>query len=283
MFIKKVAKKLLSILNTLKIFLKLDRLNIVEKSGQLLFITKFKFFFHTKIIVPFSLGQSIRGLSFRKYLENDPFAVFVKKIFENKNKETIQRELFKDLEKEKTLTAADIIGLENNLKLAKFPSWALVLPWEKISIEKKFENYESHFIKNRLKYSSYINNFEKSFDNKFVYSNDYVQTQFYQTQNLLKNIKKNGLKPYKFNDSPKISILINNQKWKWVMSGEGNHRAYISNLCGHEFFECTIEMVVNKKDIKSFYNVKNGLYSISEAAFVFDNFFTGKKCLRGII
>ena len=67
------------------------------------------------------------------------------------------------------------------------------------------------------------------------------------------------------------------------MSGEGNHRAYISNLYGCKFFECIIEMIVNKKNVENFYNVKNGLYSKSEATLVFDSFFSGKKCMRGII
>ena len=67
------------------------------------------------------------------------------------------------------------------------------------------------------------------------------------------------------------------------MSGGGNHRAYISSLLGDKFFKCVVETVIDKKNISNLYNVKNGLYSLSEANFIFESYFSGDKNLRGIV
>ena len=40
------------------------------------------------------------------------------------------------------------------------------------------------------------------------------------------------------------------------MSGEGNHRAYISSLLGNEAFECVIESIVDKKKFQIFIMLK---------------------------
>ena len=67
------------------------------------------------------------------------------------------------------------------------------------------------------------------------------------------------------------------------MSGEGNHRAYIASALGHKNFKCVIDTIIDKKAISNCYNVKNGLYSTSEATTIFDNYFNGEKCLGGIV
>ena len=269
--------------NLCKSLSNLDKLNDNEIEGKISKLTKLKFLPYTKITVPFMLGQSVRGLSFKKNLKNDFFGNFINEILNDADKETLINTLFLNLKKEKNLNAANVVGLKNNFKLAKYPAWSLVMPWEKITIEKKFNDYKKRFINNRSKHNKNIKNQNNLTNEDIFYSYDYAKSQYSQSKYLLKNIQKEGLRSFNFKDSPKICILINNNQWRWCMSGGGNHIAYISSLLGDKFFKCVVETVIDKKNISNLYNVKNGLYSLSEANFIFESYFSGDKNLRGIV
>ena len=139
------------------------------------------------------------------------------------------------------------------------------------------------FIKSRSKYNANIKQQKHLKLEDFFYSYDYADSQYIQSKQLLENIKKNRLRSFKYNDSPRIYILIDNNEWRWCMSDEGNHRAYISSILGNKSFQCIIEGIVDKKNISNCYNVRNGLYSTTEAKTIFNHFFSGDKCLRGLV
>ena len=273
----------LKFINLCKNLSKLDKLNDQESEGKILGLTKLKLTPYTKIAVPFLLGRSIRGLSFNKNLKKDLFGNFIHEIIKGRDEDMIIESLFSHLKNEKNSNAAISVGLKNNHNLAKYPAWALVMPWETITIEKKFNIYRKQFINSRSKHNVNVKKNKNLNDEDIFYSYEYAKSQYIQTKKLLENIKKEGFKPLKFDDSPKIFVLINNNEWRWCMSGEGNHRAYISSLLGNEDFECVIESIVEKKKISNFYNVKSGLYSYSEANFIFDSYFSGSESLRGIV
>ena len=67
------------------------------------------------------------------------------------------------------------------------------------------------------------------------------------------------------------------------MGESGNHRSYILSCLNHEFLTARINLVINKKDIRNWYNVKNGTYSVEDAEIIFDSYFDGINILRGII
>ena len=67
--IKKIA---LFVLDVFKKFLFLDDLNKNELNGFMSTLTVFRLFPNTKIIVPYSLGRTVRGVSFDKNLYLDP-------------------------------------------------------------------------------------------------------------------------------------------------------------------------------------------------------------------
>jgi len=282
--IYKILKKIiLKSLDSIKSFLNLDRFNDDEKEGKIFKLTKFKFIPYTSIIVPFKLGRSIRGLSFQNNLKKDVLGAFVNDIVLDKDKEILIQNLFKELKKEKSFKASSIVDLKDNANLANYPAWALVMPWEKIDIKKKFQNYRKQFASRRLRYVTNIDKENKNFENEDIfYSFYHACSQFSQTKDLLENIKRDGL-IFRRNDSPKICILIDDKEWRWCMSGDGNHRAYIASALGYKSFQCVIDTIIDKKNLSNCYNVKNGLYSTSEATTIFDNFFSGDKCLRGIV
>lgn len=283
MILKFIKKIFLILLRTFKKLSSLDKLTTEEKKGKIFKLTKLKFVPHTKIIVPFALGRSIRGLSFQEHLEKDPFAVFIDNISKGDDKDIIIENLFSHIKKEKFANAAITVDQKNNLNISKYPSWALVMPWEKISIKKKYKIYKNQFIFDRSVYEPKMKKGTNINDIDIMYSYDYVYSQYTQTKKLLENIRTNGLKSFSYNDSPKIYILIDNNEWRWCMSKEGNHRAYISHLLGNKSFECVIAGIIDKKNIFKCYNVKSGLYSSTEARIIFDHFFFGDKCLGGLV
>ena len=284
MIFKSLTRYILkSILNFLKVILYLDKLNKSEESGKISKITKFKFIPKSKINAPFFLGRSIRGLKFKGNLKKDPFGTFINNIFQEKDKDMNIEYLISHLKKEKIFNAATIVGVKNNLNLAKYPAWALVMPWEKISIKKKYLIYKKQFIINRSEYKRIKKKKDNFKSEDFLYSYDYVNSQYIQTRQLLESIKNKGLMSYTYKNFPKIYILIDNNEWRWCMSGEGNHRAYISSILGNKSFQCIIEGIVDKKNISNCYNVRNGLYSTTEAKTIFNHFFSGDKCLRGLV
>jgi hypothetical protein len=284
MIFKSVTRYILKcILSFLKAILYLDKLNKNEESGKISKFTKFKFIPKSKIYAPFSLGRSIRGLPFNDNLKKDPLGIFINNIFQEIDKDRNIEYLFSHFKKEKVSSAGTVVGLKSNLNLKKYPAWALVLPWEKISIEKKYKNYHKLLIKSRSKYNANIKQQKHLKLEDFFYSYDYADSQYIQSKQLLENIKKNRLRSFKYNDSPRIYILIDNNEWRWCMSDEGNHRAYIFSILGNKSFQCIIEGIVDKKNISNCYNVKNGLYSSTEAKTIFNHFFSGDKCLRGLV
>ena len=146
MILKFIKQIFLILLRTFKKLSSLDKLTTEEKKGKIFRLTKLKFAPHTKIIVPFVLGRSIRGLSFQEHLEKDPLAVFINHIFKGEDKDIIIEKLFSHIKKEKFSNAAITVDQKNNLNISKYPTWALVMPWEKMSIKKKYKIYKNQFI-----------------------------------------------------------------------------------------------------------------------------------------
>ena len=195
MIFKSVSRYIFKyLLSFLKVIFYLDKLNKNEESGKISKITKFKFIPKSKINVPFSLGRSIRGLPFKDNLKKDPFGVFINNIFQEIDKDRNIEYLFTHFKKEKVSNAGKVVGLKSNLNLKKYPVWALVMPWEKISIEKKYKNYSKLFIANRSKYKTNIKQQNLLDTEDFFYSYDYADSQYIQTKQLLESIKKKWIK-----------------------------------------------------------------------------------------
>lgn len=270
-----------SIITIIKKLSFLENFNSLEKKGKVCNFTKLKIIPKTNVILPFKLGRTIRGLSFRKNIKKDPFALFVLKMHKGSSKKDLIKFLVSKYKIEKNLNAAKIVRLKNNSRLSKYPAWALTMPWDKISIEDKFLNYPDIFFKNRFKYRLNLRKLKHKKKTNFFYSIENALSQFNQTKKLLYSIKKYGTK--NLNSLPKINILIDGGKWRWFMTDEGNHRAYIFSINGSMNFHCEVSRIIYKKNVSNWHNVKNGLYSRREALLIFNNFFLGVKCLRGLV
>ncbi len=275
--LKLPIKKIIFFLKTL---FRLDQLKLRESKGEIRNLSQLKFLPKTILNVPFNLGRSTRGISFEN-LEKD----LVGKQFINQlngvPQSTLINNYFVILKKESELNAGDVINLPNNNILKNYPAWAVVMPWERIDITKKYSEYIKLFIKNRKKHGLIFDNKVSDLTKKEIYSHEIAISHVVQTQKLLKSLRENGIK--KSSNYPRIFILKNNEKWRWIMATEGNHRAYLFYLLGLKNFSVIIEGIINKQKLRSCYNVKNGLYSLNEAEKIFDGIFDGSIYIRGMI
>ena len=277
-----ITKKLILIsIDFIKKYLFLCNFSPNEFSGFISTFTKFKFLPYTRVNVPFSLGRTIRGVSFDKNISLDPYGKLCKDVSNNLDYKIIYKNLLLSFEKERNLSAADIIHLRNNIKLRNYPAWAIVMPWEKISIEEKFNTYPEIFFRNRnSKGLTFENNSRQSIINE-MHSLRSLESKINQMRKLYESLNKSFI--IREINLPKINILIKDNEWRWFMGDEGNHRSYILSCIKYEFFNARVDSIINKNKSNNWYNVKNGTYSINDAEKIFDGFFHGSNVFRGVI
>jgi hypothetical protein len=276
-----IKNTLLMVIDYIKKSLLLCNLNKNESQGFISPLSRFHFMPFTRVIVPFSLGRTVRGLSFNKNFILDPYGKLCTDIFKGVDNKTIFSDLLITYNKEKDLRAADIVHLSNNIKLREYPAWAIVMPWEKLSIEEKFESYPDSFYKNRSSKDLTFENRSRLSIIETMYSSKSLESKVNQMKKLFKSIKRYGLK--KDTNFPKINILVKENEWRWFMGDAGNHRSYICSCFDFEIFEGRVSSIIYKNKVNSWPNVKNGTYSSEEAENIFDSYFDGSNVLRGIV
>ncbi len=264
----------------LKKSLLLCNLDSKESKGYISLVSMIRFLPFTRVVVPFSLGRTIRGTSFNANFTEDPYGKLCMDIFKGEDDKVIFENLLNAFKIEKDLNASDIVKLKNH-NLMNYPAWAVVMPWEKQSIKEKFENYPHTFYKNRSNNNLIFDDNSRLSIIETMYSSESIKSKINQMKKLYLSIKNNGLK--KNNDLPKINIMIDSNEWRWFMGDAGNHRSYICACCDYKLFEGRIASIINKNKISSWPNVKNGTYSIKDAEKIFDNYFDGSNVLRGVV
>ena len=126
----KIKKVILFILDSIKKLLFLNNLNKNELNGFITPLTKFRLFPNTRVTVPYSLGRTVRGVSFDKNLKFDAAGRLSNDISTGLDDKKIANSLSTVIYEQKNMSAADIVNLSNNITLKKYPAWALVMPWE---------------------------------------------------------------------------------------------------------------------------------------------------------
>lgn len=276
-------KKLIIVIDFFKKYLSLRNLNERESQGYFSLLTKLRFMPYTRILVPFSMGRTIRGTSFKKNLMQDPYGKLAIETVKGVDNKTLYKNILKEFKRERELNAADIVHLMDNTKLNKYPAWAAVMPWEKLNIEKKFETYPECFYKNRSSKGLSFENRSRLSIIENMYSAKSADSKVNQMLKLYKSIKLNGLRVNKDHNLPKINILVKESEWRWFMGDAGNHRSYICACFDFEFFDARVSSIIKRHEVNSWPNVINGTYSAKEAVYIFDSFFDGSDVFRGIV
>jgi len=259
--------------------LSLCNLNKNELQGFISPLSKLRFIPHTIVMVPFSLGRTCRGVSFNENFIKDPYGKLWIAIFDSADIKDATKDLMMKFKEQKDLRVSDVMHLRNNVKLRQYPAWSFVLPWDKLSIEKKFESYPDNFYRNRSQNGLTFDSKLRSSIIETMYSLKSLESKVIQMQNIFKSIKRYGLK--KTSDLPNINIFVDGNEWRWSMGDAGNHRSFVCSGLDFEMFEVRIASIIYKKQVNSWTNVKNGTYSPEEAKYIFDSYFNGSDVAFG--
>jgi hypothetical protein len=278
---QKIKNNFLLVIDFIKKYLFLSNLSEIELQGYIKPLSRFRLMPYTKIKVPYFLGRTVRGKAFDNNLILDPAGRLCIDVFNNVDYKTAVGNLLLEFDKQKNMSAADIVNLSNNITLKKYPVWALVMPWEKLNIEEMFESYPRIFYKNRSDQGLIFEDKSRSSIIKIMYSPKFIENRVDQMKRLYDSIMHHGFIPD--SNLPKINILIKGNEWRWFMGDGGNHRSYVLFCLGHKFFNARVSSVINKNEVNKWHNVKNGTYSVNDAENIFDSYFDGSRVHRGMV
>jgi hypothetical protein len=217
-----------------------------ELNGEIKKYTLLKLGRKARQQLSFSNGLTIRGISFHDR-QNDAFSKALNKfnpdcqyfgIDERRFESTISQ--FYAFDKVKSIN--DFNNIFSHTPLKDYPIWSFVYPWEHVSMELKRANYLEMVKLNR---NEYLEDYELNY--KW-----FIKSHFNQFLKIIKSLVENGF--IKSKKPPKVIVLINGKQWKWIMSGEGNHRAYAANFIGIKKIQFQVDYVVNLNDFDSFPN-----------------------------
>lgn len=255
----------------------LNLLSSKEESGFLDFSSKFKLFRGSQINAPFSLGRTIRGVAF-DLKKLDPYSRCLLNYDAGKiDVDHFSKTILQTFVKEQDYIISDFIpNFEQNC-LSKMPGWTISFPWELFGIKDREKEYLELLAENRKMHLDSVNPEAKNHIDVIKYA----RSQALQFAKLGANLKVNGFNP-NF-ERPGGYILKKDNSWRWVMTGNGNHRAYLMSRLGETHLPITIKKVVDRAQSNRWPNVINGEYSKSEAEMIFDLVFDGKTRIRGCV
>ena len=278
---QKIKNIILVVIDFIKKSLFLSNLSKVELQGFIKPLTRFRLMPYTKIEVPYFLGRTVRGTSYDGNIMLDPAGRLCMDVFSDEDCKTAVCNLSTVFDKQKDMSAADIVNLSNNIKLKKYPVWALVMPWEKLNIEEMFESYPEIFYRNRCEQGLIFEDKSRSSIIKTMYSPRFIENRVNQMNKLYESIMRHGF--LQDSNLPKINILVKENEWRWFMGDGGNHRSYVLFFLGHKFINARVSSIIHKSEVNKWHNVRNGTYSVSEAESIFDSYFDGSKVHRGMV
>jgi hypothetical protein len=274
--VKRFVKYLvIKVFRTLHSLIKLDVLSTAERNGFLNHFTSFKLVRKSFHNLPFSEGLTVRGAHFG-YV--DPFcrALFhvEGEIDEENFSNVISHELFAQIDKK----VKDFLPASSGFPFYDYPLYSIAFPWDSHTYDTFKDNYLEMVLENRREH---LSDKKQVITKDYVYSNEFVASHLNQFNKLLRSIQSNGFNTHQ--DRPRVLILKEGNRWKWMMSGQGNHRAYLLSMLKYEKLPCEIVKVVDKKDVEKWSNVKNGIYTKDHALEIFDLIFSGRRICKGIV
>jgi len=252
---------------------KVDDENISELSRLI-----FKRYLYCNPILHLNMNFGLSGRGYR--LANDPRIILIKDLLEVHSEEEfvrcLTRELnvFQNYEKYRGLSINEVYGLKSSM-LTDIPFWAFVRPWDNISPEYKVKNYPNQIVKNRREHGM---SFDKCKDDNHIIEHAFKNGNYSQARQyfkLINSLKKYGYKQDLITSEIVSDVLIDNNKWAWQVSYEGNHRTEVLSLFDYQFIRTRVRKYVYRHEVDSWPNVMNRSFSKEDALSIFD------KCLSG--
>lgn len=273
----KLKDRVKRIINNVQERLCINLLSQDEFDGRLNTTSFLKFFKGSALTVPFSLGRSIRGVRFDTP-ELDPFSFCLAKQNMNKFDENSFAEDFRHIaEEESNFLVKDFIKNLSNQDISNFPSWTIAFPWEENGFLDLKTKYPKLLVENREPYV------QSKISKKgiFMSVNESALSHGVQFRDLIAKILVEGFNPEY--SRPRVYLLKNQKSWRWVMAGDGNHRAHVMSALNSLVLPVTISKVVDRSKSNKWPNVLNGEYTQREAEDIFDLVFKGDARIRGCV
>ena len=256
------------------------KLSETEKKGNFLKLTYYKILLSPTVRLPYKLGRTIRGIKFDR--SKDIYSNVVAEILSNKSSDEVIKILHDEYQNFEYKSVSDINKFLTSSRIISYPSWLMVLPWDKSEINTLKKNYLLSFYKNRSENGMLFKDNTLKYIEKRIFSHDTAKSHVHQFKRLINKIKDQGYIENNY-DYPTAVILIKDNKWRWIMSSSGNHRAHIKKELSYNYINCKVSGVVNFSKLHRLENVVNGIFNEKEAAILFENVFKGEVPVRGPI
>ncbi len=269
-----------SYLRLYSLFEPIFRLSEAETEGDFLKSTYFKFLLSSTVKLPYKLGRSVRGTQFDS--SKDIYSRVVMEILNNKSLDEIIKMLYDEYQDYKYKSVSDINNFLTSSKIKSHPSWLMVLPWENSDIKTLKKNYLNSFYKNRSANGMSFTDKKLEHIEERMFSYDTARSHVHQFNKLINKIKHQGYIE-NTDDHPTAVILVKNNKWRWIMSSSGNHRAHIKKELTFNCINCKVLGIVNFSKLNRLKNVVNEIFNEKEATILFENVFEGEVPIRGPI
>lgn len=239
--------------------------------GNLDYTSRVKFVRYMPLQLPFSLARTVRGLK----PSVDPFAQVLQggtiTSLPLEFKERLSLHL--DWERDKLLKDIGYKGVEF---LELEPLWCSVLPWQNGSVATHKSLYLRQVEENRTQF------LPQAYRANYSFNDLIVESHYAQFNQLLRSIRLHGYQK-KLCPLPRINILISGKEWRWMMTGQGNHRFYLTHMLESETFFGEVDHVITREEWGSWPQVKNGVFTKKQALSLFDRTFEGNEPTRGIV
>jgi len=260
----------------------LQAINSSEYSGNFGLTTRLKLLPKIRNYFSYTNGMSVRGVRFDN-IEKDIFGYALESSVINTefNVGIFSGILKARYDYEISKSAGDILGLDKSHTLHNYPAWCIVLPWDSNNVDTIFQQYPNDLSQTRKENFLDFLSDDRKYVLDHVYSYEAAESQALQTKMLFESISSKGIT--ESTSLPKVIILRDRRKWKWMMAGQGNHRAYLFNLLKYRYIYAEVNQFVDVSNVESWFNVKNGLFTEFEAKLIFDKVMKGTEVVRGII
>ncbi len=254
------------------------RLSETEKKGNFLKLTYCKILVSPTVQLPYKLGRTIRGTKFDN--SKDIYSKVVEEILNNKSSDEVIKILHDEYQNFEYKSVSDINNFLSSSKIISYPSWLMVLPWDDSDSNTMKKKYLLSFYKNRSENGMSFTDKTLEHIEEKIFSYDTAKSHVHQFERLINKIKDQGYIENNY-DYPSAVILIKDNKWRWIMSSSGNHRAHIRKELTYNYINCKVSGIVNFSRLHRLKNVVNGIFNEKEAAILFDNVFKGEVPVRG--
>lgn len=256
-------------------FLCLNRLTKHENAGAYSWLTSLKFIRKNIVKLPFERGLTIRGVSYavNRSISPDAFIRALKLTSNGLDESHFFVCMTNALKAEEGLRIGDLENGVTDPKLTSLPLYCFAYPWEALTMPDRARLYPTLVHQNRKNYMEAIA--------ANIYDVSHLQSHFAQFSSLFNSIRQHGL--YKTQTPPKVYILKKGRRWKWIMSGDGNHRVYCAHLLGHESVDVSIEGVIDEDSLSKVATSNGHDYSTEDLSNLFKTLWEGSSCVRGVV